>query len=335
MRLISCFAVVASFGVLSVGCADDMGEDEGRGSIVCGALAAYSGLTRPGLFLQGEGEEEFSLCEARVVARDGDFEATLSANEGRCDLFTMPDRFGTYEVTVEKAGYQTAALSGVVVDNTPFGCAGPPQHDVKLARVAQGCDGAKTRSLQIDLRDEAGAPICDARVVAIEGDFRRVFSSSVTKEGACVWGGPSERPGTYQVAVSRPGYEPLVVPSLVVPIDASGCHVVPAKVAPKLVRSSAACTAEVVESLEIDVRDEKRAIVCDASVVVHEDEFEVTLVPVVEGDRCRWTGLPERKGTYEIEVKKPGYRDTRVGVTVEASACHVKPVEVDVDLNRL
>lgn len=334
MRLISYFAVVASFGVLSVGCADDMGEDDH--GIVCGALTAYSGLTRPTLFLRGEGEAAGSLlCDARVVARDGDFEATLPAEQD-CNSFTMPDRSGTYEVTIEKAGYQTSHVSGLVVNDTPFGCAGPPQQEVRLARVAQSCAGEATRSLQIDLRDEAGAPICDARVVATDGDFERVFSSARTKEGTCVWGGPSERPGLYRVTASKPGYELLVLPSLIVPTDPSGCHVVPAKVDSKLVRKPGVCTAEVVEPLAIDIRDEKKVNVCDATVVVREGEFEVTLVPKVEGDKCRWSGLPERAGVYEVEIKKPGYYDSRViDVTVKAGDCHVTPVDINVDLTRL
>ena len=43
----------------------------------------------------------------------------------------------------------------------------------------------------------------------------------------------------------------------------------------------------------------------------------------------------ERKGTYDVKIKSPGYRDwTQSGIIVTANECHVNPVTVTAKLQR-
>jgi hypothetical protein len=57
------------------------------------------------------------VCDATVTARDGSFSATLMAlgPAAQCVYAGPFERAGTYVVTAEKAGFQTATAQGVTV----------------------------------------------------------------------------------------------------------------------------------------------------------------------------------------------------------------------------
>lgn len=71
--------------------------------------------------------------------------------------------------------------------------------------VVSGCDRVCTAdnrsAFNLDVLDaRSGMHICDAEVVARDGDF-------VQRPGkSCFIQGPSERPGTYSLRISRAGY---------------------------------------------------------------------------------------------------------------------------------
>ena len=116
-----------------------------------------------------------------------------------------------------------------------------------LPLVLTGCDGATepvvctaiaVSSLNVTVRDQATSQrICDATVVAVLGgvsyDLRR--AGSPTPEG-CTYAGPEERAGTFEVRVTRAGYEATTARN--VQVTADECHVIPVPLTIDLRRSS-------------------------------------------------------------------------------------------------
>jgi hypothetical protein len=71
-----------------------------------------------------------------------------------------------------------------------------------------------------------GQRICDATVTAVEGSFSQVLRP-FPAGAECTYSGPTERPGTYEVRVTRPGYAPAAMTN--VRGGADECHVIPVK----------------------------------------------------------------------------------------------------------
>jgi hypothetical protein len=99
------------------------------------------------------------------------------------------------------------------------------------------CTAIAVSSLNVTVRDQATAQhICDATVVAVRGgvpyELRRAGSG--TPEG-CTYAGPEERAGTFEVSVTRGGYETATARAQV---SADECHVIPVQVTIDLRKSS-------------------------------------------------------------------------------------------------
>ncbi|HEU4407484.1 MAG TPA: carboxypeptidase-like regulatory domain-containing protein [Polyangiaceae bacterium] len=282
-------------------------------------------------------EQGAELCDAKVVARDGAFERELLSElgPGLCGWGGLLERPGTYELTVSKPGFETAVRRNVVVGMTADRChVEPTRVDVTLRRAA--CPPVFVESFQIDVRDAFGRPLCDASVVARDGRSEQTLRASKGPDGACFWSGSDGRPGTYQVTVSMPGFETVVVPEVVVELAENQCTVRPAEIDVRLEPATVACTEEIVETLAVDIRDERGAEVCDARVVASSGGLDIELVPSpVGGGDCYWSGLPERPGLYTVTVSKPGYLTRKVGpfeASLDALGCHVVPVPVNVTI---
>jgi hypothetical protein len=333
MRLLSLFALVG-LGVLSNGCV--IVEDDPIDDRNCGLSAQRGGLI---LYVVDEGGDP--VCGAEVVVRDGDYEAELYNERygfipDTCNSFSMPDRDGTYEVRVTAPGYATTTKSSVRVYELTSGCIGPGSMKVRLARAVTGCDASAALSFRVDLFDERGALVCDANVVVRDGDFQQALRPTPTSDGGCFWDGPVERPGNYEVTISKPGYETLVLPSVAVTKGPNACHVVPGSINATLVPSQGGCTANIVESLDLTIRDEGGVEICDATVIASDGAFSATLQASAGGGTCFWSGLPERSGVYDVTVSKPGYATVALeDVIVTADRCHVQPVSLDVELERV
>jgi carboxypeptidase family protein len=107
---------------------------------------------------------------------------------------------------------------------------------VSLCLVLAGCDHAPEQrfctavavdALTVIVTDAAtGQRICDATVTATDGAFSaelRLFELGQD----CSYSGPTERPGRYDVRVTRAGYEAVVRPDVTVTADE--CHVIPVR----------------------------------------------------------------------------------------------------------
>ncbi|HEU4411800.1 MAG TPA: carboxypeptidase-like regulatory domain-containing protein [Polyangiaceae bacterium] len=231
MRSISVFALVW-LGALASGCTVIDGEptDEQGDCLV--------GYITPTVHVRDV--DGRSICDASVVAREGGYEVALT-RQGTCGAYRLPDRRGIYAVTVEAPGYRRAVREGVragLDSYAGYGCAGPPSSktdlEVRLEAETPECDTSAALSFLVDLRDEAGAPVCDARVVVRDGAFVQELRPSPAPGASCFWDGPAERPGSYEVTISKPGYETIVLPSVVVTKAAGACHVTPAKIEAQL-----------------------------------------------------------------------------------------------------
>ena len=99
------------------------------------------------------------------------------------------------------------------------------------------CTAIAVDALTVTVADAAsGQRVCDATVTAVDGAF-----SAELREFAlgpdCSYSGPTERPGRYEVRVTRAGYEAAVRSG--VNVTADECHVIPVLVTVNLIRNPA------------------------------------------------------------------------------------------------
>lgn len=72
-----------------------------------------------------------------------------------------------------------------------------------------------------------------AKVTVQEGKYQEQLGPfETTTAGQVIYGGAFERPGRYTVAVTQPGYQPVVMPPIAVTKDA--CHVITQRLAVRL-----------------------------------------------------------------------------------------------------
>jgi len=77
----------------------------------------------------------------------------------------------------------------------------------------------------VHVHDELGQSICDAKVVAIDGEYiEEIKAQPKNKHGACPYSGANERPGTYRIEVGASGYQDESRDAIKV-ADAA-CHVI-------------------------------------------------------------------------------------------------------------
>ena len=99
------------------------------------------------------------------------------------------------------------------------------------------CTAIAVDAMTVRLVDAvSGQRLCDANVTATDGGFTAELREFAV--GAdCSYSGPTERPGRYEVRVTRAGYEPALRAGVVVTADE--CHVIPVLVTVDLIRSPA------------------------------------------------------------------------------------------------
>ncbi len=104
----------------------------------------------------------------------------------------------------------------------------------------------------------------------------------------------------------------------------SACRVPPAK----------GCTLEARPGLRVEVRDSiTRAPAGEnASVVATEGTYEETLQTF---DAIIFAGLYERRGNYSVSVQKTGYEPWQQELRVTGNECHVKTVDLQVNLESI
>jgi hypothetical protein len=89
------------------------------------------------------------------------------------------------------------------------------------------CTLVAVSSLNVTVRDAVTSPrICDATVVSIQSGTPYELRRSGTA-AACTYSGPEERPGAFEVRVSRAGYLDAAARTQV---SADQCHVIPMQV---------------------------------------------------------------------------------------------------------
>jgi hypothetical protein len=72
----------------------------------------------------------------------------------------------------------------------------------------------------------SGQRVCDATVTAVDGSFSEVLRPFPAGT-ECTYSGPTERPGPYEVRVTRSGYALATMTN--VRVGADECHVIPVK----------------------------------------------------------------------------------------------------------
>jgi hypothetical protein len=94
-------------------------------------------------------------------------------------------------------------------------------HDVLTG--GRACTAILVFGLNVSVKDAStGERICDATVVAVDRSYTEVLQRA---PGGCGYFGAPERPGSYEVRVSRDGYQPVVVRA--VRVESDECHVIP------------------------------------------------------------------------------------------------------------
>ena len=95
-----------------------------------------------------------------------------------------------------------------------------------LAIAGTGCGGScklyASPSLRVHVVDAAGAPVCEATVVARDGSFSEALRGLPGDASTpCVFTGPMERVGTYRIDVSARG----ATATATAKVSADSCHV--------------------------------------------------------------------------------------------------------------
>lgn len=96
-----------------------------------------------------------------------------------------------------------------------------------LALAGTGCGGSSCKlyaspSLRVRVIDAAGAPVCDATVVAHDGSFSGALRGLPGDASTpCFFTGPEERAGTYRIDVTARG----ATATASAKVSADSCHV--------------------------------------------------------------------------------------------------------------
>jgi hypothetical protein len=109
---------------------------------------------------------------------------------------------------------------------------------VVVAGIALAGCGSKNAECSLEARSGVAVvvkdavtkkPICDAKVVITDGTG---FSDTPTPVGEpdCIYGGASERTGTYTVEVTHPSYATATRDGIGVAMDEAKCHVIAQRV---------------------------------------------------------------------------------------------------------
>ena len=115
---------------------------------------------------------------------------------------------------------RVSLLGSLVIAAAAAGCT-----ESVLPEEPKACTAVAVQALNVTVLDAASRQrICDATVVAVDGAFLATLRS-FNAEADCVYAGPTERAGVYEVRVSRPGYQPSTVSNVRVTEDE--CHVIP------------------------------------------------------------------------------------------------------------
>jgi hypothetical protein len=90
------------------------------------------------------------------------------------------------------------------------------------------CTAIAVQAITLTVVDGAsGQRVCDAAVTVVDGSFSEVLPPFPGSAAECTYSGPTERAGTYEVRVSRAGYQPATERNVRVTADA--CHVIPVR----------------------------------------------------------------------------------------------------------
>jgi hypothetical protein len=112
-----------------------------------------------------------------------------------------------------------------------FGCSDKPTDPIVCTAIA-------VDALVVTVVDATtGQRICDAKVVAVDGAFSEELRLLDSPE-ECMYSGPTERAGLYEVRATRAGYEPASTTSVRVTRDE--CHIIPVRVIMQMQRSAGA-----------------------------------------------------------------------------------------------
>jgi len=109
------------------------------------------------------------------------------------------------------------------------GCASPVEPVV--------CTTIAVQAITLTVVDGvSGQRLCDATVTVVDGSFSQVLPPFPGSAPDCTYSGPTERAGTYEVRVSRAGYQPATASP--VRVSADECHVIPVRLTVTLNRTS-------------------------------------------------------------------------------------------------
>jgi hypothetical protein len=192
------------------------------------------------------------------------------------------------------------------------------------------CDLSLQYGLSVRVQTADNRELCDATVVAIDGDYREELETF--GGGDCVFVGAPERAGTYRIEVSRRGYEPRVIEN--VEVGEGECHV-DAQAVNATLPLREGCDPVGTPAIEVIVRDNSGARACGATVLAAEQIPNATPIfeALTEADVDGGCGfiLADRTGTFDVSITQ-GSETISQAVTVTADDCHLATQRLDVSV---
>lgn len=194
-------------------------------------------------------------------------------------------------------------------------------------------------------QNSAEVDACDVLVTATDGDYQEILTSYIpldSPDGGCQFFGAGERPGSYVVESSLPGFTSNAQK---VNVGADLCHVIPERIKLQLYEDGLVnCTDVLTPSLVVDLQLADRGEgACAAEVVAVQDGQRYPLEamvpppspddPDVADSHCQFSGPHELPGHMTLEVSLPGYAKQQVeDIFVPHGVCHVATQHLRLEL---
>ena len=160
---------------------------------------------------------------SRTLAVTPDFAALAS---GRRALAAAWPRGRLLVLVAVLLPFAVACPEVEVVDTLPDGGEGVPDAGPPVVEPSvepeDDCPIFPVAGIEAVVRDQEGTRVCDARVIASDGDFSEVLQGADVDGPLCRYFGVFERPGTYVVTVAAEGFLTATETDVIISLNPCG-----------------------------------------------------------------------------------------------------------------
>jgi hypothetical protein len=148
------------------------------------------------------------VCHAKVTARDDEYSEELATFGGPdCTYFGAWERGGTYQIEVEKRGFEPSSAE---IDVDEDACHVEAVGKEITLQAKPGCDGPDVPGIEAIVRRANGQRECfvevtSAKIAGTTTHLAERFELTDDLEGGCGYRGAFDQAGKFEVVVRIPG----------------------------------------------------------------------------------------------------------------------------------